>query len=173
MKTKIENFEGWHRTLLEMILGIVLTGILLEIGGLVLVPSRGAYTLGLGIGLVMAVFFVTQMAFSIDRALDWDERGAKAELNKGHAIRYACIILVLVVVGYFKIGNYIACFLGLFTIKAGAYLQPQIHKFINKKLNIEEGGNTDESITDQSDLWPEDDPWDNEEFWKDPSNWKW
>ena len=152
--------NSWKRTLLELLIGIVLSGVVFEIVGLLFVKDKLAHSIGMLLGILIALAMATHMAFSLNDALDWDEEQAKRAIWKSYLLRYLSVAICIGLIAYFGIGNVISCFLGIMTLKPAAYLQPYLHRFINKYiLKIEEEGGCVDGIND-ADGDVEDDPGD-------------
>lgn len=140
---------SWKRTLLELLAGIVLWGMIFEIIGIIFVKDRVFHSIGMGLGVLIALAMAVHMAFSLNSALDWDEEAAKHSLWKSYMFRYIAVAIALGFVAYFGVGNLLSCFAGIMTLKASAYLQPKLHKFLNKYiLKIEEEGGCNDGIID-------------------------
>ncbi len=140
---------GWKRTLAELLAGIVLSGIVFELIGLIFVKNKLSHSIGMLIGIFIALAMATHMAFSLNNALDWDEEHAKRAIWKSYMLRYASVAICMGLVAYFRIGDIISCFIGIMSLKAAAYLQPHLHKFCNKYiLKIEEEGGCVDGIID-------------------------
>ena len=141
--------NSWKRTLLELLTGIVLSGVVFEIVGLLFVKDKLAHSIGMLLGILIALAMATHMAFSLNSALDWDEEQAKRAIWKSYLLRYLSVAICIGLIAYFGIGNVISCFLGIMTLKPAAYLQPYLHRFINKYiLKIEEEGGCVDGIID-------------------------
>lgn len=143
---------GWKRTLTELLAGIVLSGIVFEVIGLIFVKDKLSHFIGMLIGIFIALAMATHMAFSLNDALDWDEENAKKAIWKSYLIRYIAVAVCMGLVAYFKIGDIISCFCGIMSLKAAAYLQPYLHRFVNKYiLKIKEEGGCVDGIIDADD----------------------
>ena len=70
------------------------------------------------------------MAVTVDDALCLDEKGAAVEMRKQMVIRYLLICVVAALSFKFKIVEPVFLVISLLTIKAGAYMQPVIHRFV-------------------------------------------
>ena len=152
--------SSWKRTLTELLAGIVLFGVLFEIIGLIFVEDRLSHSIGMLIGVLIALGMAVHMAFSLNDALDWDEEQAKRAIWKSYMLRYTAVAICMGLVAYFKIGDLISCFCGIMSLKAAAYLQPHLHRFCNKYLlKIEEEGGCVDGIMDAN-VDAEDDPGD-------------
>ena len=124
--------SSWKRTLTELLAGIVLFGVVFEIIGLIFVKDRLSHSIGMLIGVLIALGMAVHMAFSLNDALDWDEEQAKRAIWKSYMLRYTAVAISMGLVAYFKIGDLISCFCGIMSLKAAAYLQPHLHRFCNK-----------------------------------------
>lgn len=140
------------RTVLELLLGIALFGIVFEGVGILFVKEKASYTIGILCGVLIAVFLALHMAYNLNEALDWDEENARKSVKKGAAFRYLLVILMTVGIAYFRIGNILACCLGIMSLKTSAYIQPFVHKIINKIYQIEEGGSENAIIDDDDEF---------------------
>lgn len=144
--------DSWKKTLLELLGGIILTGILFECIGLIFVKDKLLHSVGMMIGILIALAMAVHMAYSLNEALNWDEEQAKRSMWKSYLLRYTAVAVCMGLVAYFGIGNIISCFCGIMTLKAAAYLQPYLHKFCNKYiLKIEEEGGCVDGIMDAND----------------------
>lgn len=148
----IEKMDSLKRTVLELLVGILLFGLVFEFAGLLLVKEKVSHSIGIGCGMLIAAGMTIHMAYNINDALDWDAEQAAKALKKGSMMRYATVVLITMLLAYFKIGNVISCFLGIMTLKTAAYTQPIVHKVINKIFKIEEGGYEDAIITDDDEF---------------------
>lgn len=123
MKRKIDP------TLFELCLGILAYGIVFEI--VLLFFSRElSYSLGLLIGVVLALVGVVHMWWSLNRGLDLPEKEAVKSLSTQNIIRYFILAAVLAALIGTKFANPIFTFAGYMGMKVSAYLNPLIHKLI-------------------------------------------
>lgn len=143
--------DSLKRTVLELLLGIFLYGVIFEIVGIVFVKNRLPYSIGMICGMLLAAGMAIHMAYNINDALDWEAEIAAKTLRRGSIFRYATVTLITMLLAYFKIGNILSCMLGIMTLKAAAYSQPFVHKLLNKIYHIEEGGYENAIIDDDED----------------------
>lgn len=115
----------------EMLLGIFATGACVAVIGLIFVPERLEFIIGLLLGLVVASLMIFSMNYSIDKALDYDEKGARIQCIKGYALRTILLIGGFIGTYYIGLWSMAAYFLGVMCMKAAAYLQPYTHKFLH------------------------------------------
>lgn len=129
-----------NRTLKEMMLGIVVAGVI--VAALCGFFSKSFLTdiIGLLFGLAGAIFMAIHMACTIEDAVLLGEKGAIAYTRKMTYIRYGVICVIVVLVGVAKIGSPVMCVIGVMLLKAGAYMQPLIHRILNpnEKSDCEE-----------------------------------
>ncbi len=121
-----------NQTLHEMMIGIVAVNVLLAVIAL-FVNNRRPALLAVLIGCAIALVFVIHMAVTIDDALCLDEKGAASEMRKQMLIRYIIVGAAVAVSVYFKIADPIFLVFSVITIKAGAYLQPSVHKIFSRR----------------------------------------
>lgn len=115
----------------EMLLGIFGTGICIAVIGLILVPEKLDFIIGLVLGLVVASLMIFLMNHFIEKALDYDERGAQIQSIKGYILRMIILIAGIVAVYFIGMWSVLAYFLGIMCMKAAAYLQPYTKKFLH------------------------------------------
>ena len=143
-----------NETLLELIVGILLSGVVIEAGCIVVTGYSGAFTSGLCIGLVLAIGLAAHMYRSIDHALDLLPEDAEKYMRKAYMIRAAAILIGAGGVTYFKLGYVMATFGGVLCLKFGAFLQPVIHRVIHGKEpqnpQTEENTETEKTETDNT-----------------------
>lgn len=125
-----EKIAGVNKTLLELIAGILIYGLLCQIIGLVFVEEKDAYSSGLWIGIVTAVAAALHMWHSLDVSLDYDESTAGRKMQMQSIIRYVVIVLVMGLTMINGFTNPLAAFLGIMGLKVAAYLQPFTHKLL-------------------------------------------
>ncbi len=120
-------------TLLELIVGIVVCGALIQIVAVVVAGFSAEFAVGLWIGIAAAVGLAAHMYRSIDRALDMQPDDAEKYMRKAYLIRTVMILAVAGVVTYVQLGYVMATFGGVLCLKFGAFLQPLVHRLISGK----------------------------------------
>ncbi len=129
-----EKIAGVNKTLIELLIGILLFGILCQAAGAVLANQLASYSSGLWIGIVTAMAAAVHMYRSIDKALDLDENSAGKKLQMQSIIRYVGIVMVMGITMVNGFTNPLAAFLGIMGLKVAAYMQPFTHKLIIRFL---------------------------------------
>lgn len=125
MKKKKDN------TLLEMLVGIIIWGILSQI---VLCIFFGNYlynAIGLWCGIVVAGGMAIHMKRSIEDAYDLQVDIGK-QIRADSIKRMMVAAIVIGIVFYFEAGNPLTVLVGIFSLKISAYAQPYMHKILSK-----------------------------------------
>lgn len=128
MKNKLKKMD---RTLLELLTGILLFGVLCQLFALPFPMRQDKYAIGLWVGILLAVTSAVHIFRSLNKAFLCDEKSAARLLAGGYLVRYLITGVFLVVLFYTDAGYVLAGFLGVMGLKTGAYLQPPVHKFYN------------------------------------------
>lgn len=128
-----------NETLLELLIGILVSGAVIQLIELlvaVLRPeiagSKLSFALGLWIGVITAAGLAVHMYHSIDHALDMHSDDAEKYMRRAYLLRTLIILIVAFFVHFLKLGYVMATFLGMLTLKFGAFLQPLLHKCFKK-----------------------------------------
>ena len=122
-------------TLLGLLIGIIIFAVISQIAGMFFVKSMLMYTIGLWIGIILALACAYHMWWSLDRnlSLNADNEGAaRAFAIKQSMIRYVVILLVFLVICITDFAYPLSAFLGIMGLKVGAYLQPVINRLLHK-----------------------------------------
>lgn len=123
-----------NRALKELIFAILICGILFQCALVWFFDDRLFFSIGLWIGVAIAVFMAWHINYSLDAALDLlDESSASKYMYRMYAIRMAVVLGVFFVAAYFQPGNMIGVLIGMFSLKFGAYLQPLLQKIKKKR----------------------------------------
>ena len=132
MKRFLERFvksEEVADDLEELLLGIVIFCLLSQIVLLILFPDKAGYhAAGLWIGAVMALAGAIHIAWSLNVSLDLGSEGAMKKMRIYAMIRYGVAVVVMGALMILNVANPLTAFLGLMGLKAGAYMQPVLHK---------------------------------------------
>lgn len=133
-KIAIKKEKKIDSTLSELFIGIILWGVLCQISGVWFVKDKVGYSLGLWIGIFLALAAGFHMWWALDKALDFTQDAAVKIMVKYNIIRYLIIVLVLAVVMITDVANPLTAFLGLIGLKVAAYIQPFTNKISSKIL---------------------------------------
>lgn len=119
-------------TLHEMMAGITAANAVLAVIALFVNDKRHALY-AVAIGLAISLLYVIHMAVTLDDALSLDENSAIQQVRKHMIIRYILTGVIVAAVLYFRIADPVFLVLSVITIKAGAYLQPFVHKISGRR----------------------------------------
>ena len=119
-------------TLKEMLCGMLVYGIVGQFGILLFFRETGV-SLGWWIGVITALGCGYQMWWGLDRALDLPEGEASKKMIFYSMLRYVSVVAVMALVMITEFANPLAAVFGVFALKAGAYLQPLMHKLLDRK----------------------------------------
>ena len=124
-----EKIAGINRTLFELETGIALFGVACQLF-VFLLKDKASYSLGLFMGILIAMVCAFHMWWSLDRALDLPEKAAVRSMSTHNILRYLFITVALVLIAISGIANPLSAFLGIMGLKASAYMH-----FITKKIS--------------------------------------
>ncbi len=124
MKNLLEKI---NETVKEMWAGMFLWGLVCQTVPVWFIEDRMGYSLGLWIGVALAGAAAYHMWWALDKGLD-DEGTAQGYIRKQGLIRYGVIVAAFGILMFTDVADPLAAFLGIMGLKAGAYLQPFLHK---------------------------------------------
>ena len=117
----------------EMVAGILAVCLLVAVIGLIFVPQKVSFMIGLSIGFLVAVLMVFSMHESIGKAMDYEGGGITSQLLRGYAFRTAFMLAGLVAMCFIDLWALAAYFFGVMSMKLAAYLQPYTKKLLHHK----------------------------------------
>ena len=132
MNKIIDVLKQKNRIILEMYMGILAWGVVCQLVGAFLTRDQVRYASSLWFGITFAMVNTLQMYRSLDRALDFDEQGARKIVHRSFAVRYIALILFLGIIMITGIMDGLVVFLAYMGMKVAAYMQPFTHKLCNK-----------------------------------------
>ena len=135
MNKIIDVLKQQNRIILEMYIGILTWGALCQLVGAFFAKDQRMYAGSLWFGILFAMVNTLQMYRSLDRALDFDEQGARKIVHRAFAVRYIALILFLGVIMITGIMDGLVVFLAYMGMKVAAYIQPFTHKLCNKMFH--------------------------------------
>lgn len=142
----IERIKKTDRILLEMHTGIILFGLVCQIGCVFAKDWVLRYSLSLWAGVILALVGSIHMARTLDRALEAPETTAKV-ITSGYVVRYLVLVVAMGSAAVTGVLNPLIMFLGYMSMKVTAYLQPLTHKFYN--MLFHETDPVPEPVTEQ------------------------
>ncbi len=126
------------RLLVEMSIGIILYNLLLGVLAWVILSGTSyqvsSVLWGLSAGAVGAILMLIHMAVIMERALDSQNESYanKTTIVQGMIRKVVLVAVLLLCWRVFRV-NPLAMVIGIMGMKAGAYLQPLIHKILSKE----------------------------------------
>ena len=124
-----------NKILFELLIGIVLMGILIQIICILVSKDYSYNAIGLWSGVAIACFMAIHMKRSIEDVLDLGEEGGVKRMRSTYLVRMTIVAIVMGVVIYFNLGNSITMLFCFLTLKIAAYLQPYMHKILKRRLS--------------------------------------
>lgn len=128
----MKNVFKTNDALLDVIVGILAFGALVELVSVWFVTDKLYYSIGLIAGCVTAAFMAWHMAYSIEKAVNFDESNAVKRIQSSSVIRYGVALCVLCLLACLKTDSLISGFVGIMGLKVSAYLAPFTHKLIRR-----------------------------------------
>ena len=126
-------FRRLNAALPELLLGILLYGIVIQLTGVWFVEDKLRYSTGLWIGIVTTMGMAYHIAKVIAEMIDFpDAEKARIQITAKGILRYAVVVAIFAIMMYFDLGNLITAFLGVMGLKISAYIQPLLHKVLTK-----------------------------------------
>ncbi len=118
----------------ELILGTIFFGIVVALIGIWWVDEKRLFLLGLSIGIMLSVWRAVHIQRSLMVLLDCAEKQAQSKMIVSYATRTLAIFVVLGMMIYMDMGtmSVLMCFVGLFGLKAGAWMQPYTHRVLQR-----------------------------------------
>ncbi len=120
-------------TLMQLIIGILLWGGLVQIPGLIAAPEKLRFSAGLWCGILMSCGMAVHMYMTLTDAMEMDPENAAKKVRNGYGLRITVVTVLSCLIVYFRIGSIVSCFLGLMAMKPAAYFQPFLEKLMFQK----------------------------------------
>ena len=121
-----------NKTLLELLIGIGIYGIVGARLIILFIPDKADSLIGFAIGTVTSAAMVIHMSVEVEKSLYMGEEGALKHTKKTTCLRMVVVAAILVAVAWFQIGDIISSLVGIMALKVSAYIQPFTHKVLNK-----------------------------------------
>lgn len=122
-----------NSTLKELLIGIVIVGVLSQIVCLIFLKRHLYHAVGLWTGICISVGMAIHMQRSIEDGLDLLGDAGVKYMKKAYLTRTAVALTLMVVIMYFDWGNPLTILLGVMALKVAVYLQPMVHKVLEKR----------------------------------------
>ncbi len=116
-----------------LVLGIVIYGVIIQLIGVWWVERKLYYSIGLWFGIVVAIVMAINMAIVIYDAVEiYGTEHANRRIIMKSILRYAIIVVLFFILGYFHLGSIVTAFIGVLGLKISAYFQPLARKLFTK-----------------------------------------
>ena len=122
-----------NSTLKELLIGVSLVGILVQIVCLIFLERHLYHAVGLWTGIAISVGMAIHMQRSIEDGLDLQGDAGVKHMKKAYMMRTMVVCVVIAVVLYFDWGNSLTIVIGIMALKIAVYLQPLVHKVLEKR----------------------------------------
>lgn len=120
-------------TLKELLIGIFIVGILAQIVCLIFLKRHLYHAVGLWAGIFISVGMAIHMQRSIEDGLDLLGDAGVKHMKKAYVMRTGVVCIAMAVIMYFDWGNPLTILLGITALKVAVYLQPLVHKVLEKR----------------------------------------
>lgn len=128
----ISKVRSVNDSLPELVGGVIGFGVICEIIGLFFVSDKVNYSIGLWIGVIVAIMMSFHMAYTLNHAVERNEKDAQSYAIVQNLLRYFLVVVILGILMLTNVGNPLAAFAGIMGIKVSAYLQPLWQKLLLK-----------------------------------------
>lgn len=123
------NHNDGRQTLSELILGVVIAAIIIIIGGTILSDHKLPFTIGMLLGVFVAIVMTVSMYRSLDKSLEMDTEKAVGYMKRSVILRVLFLIgAIAIAIIASKYISIIGVIIGILCLKLSAYLQPLTHK---------------------------------------------
>lgn len=119
-----------NQALPNLVIGILIYGLLVELVGVWFVNDKFKYTTGLFIGIGCAVGMAIHIAMIIEESVRIGE-GHEKYLSFKSVMRYLVLCAIIITMTYCKLGNMFTALIGILGLKVSAYAQPLLDKIFN------------------------------------------
>ena len=127
-------FDNMNETLLDLIIGCLVYSAVFELIGLIAVPNKGSYSLGLLIGTVVAVGSAISMAAGIKQVLNMD-KGAASRTSVLYSFLRLIVMFVAAWLGLkFPQISFPGVVIGMIGLKISAHMHVYTNVYITKKI---------------------------------------
>lgn len=97
-----------------LVAGIILYGIIIQITGVWFVEDRVSYSIGLWYGITIAIGMAINLAKVIfDSVTIYGEENANRRIIMKSVMRYAVVVILFFILGYFKFGSLYSALIGI------------------------------------------------------------
>ena len=122
-----------NEALPSLVAGIIGYGVVVQLAGVWFVSDKLGYSIGLWYGIAIAVGLAINIATVIfDSVVMGESKQASRIIIAKSVLRYVVVVILFLLLGYFRFGDLITAFVGVLGLKVSAYLQPLIGKISDR-----------------------------------------
>lgn len=126
--------ENTNETLLDLIFGCLVYSLVFELIGLILVPNKGSYSLGLLIGTIVAIGCAISMAAGIRHVLTMDRTGATRSSILYSLLRTVAMVAAAWLGLKYPQISFPGVVIGMIGLKVAAHLHVYTNVYITRPL---------------------------------------
>ena len=126
--------ENTNETLLDLIFGCLVYSLVFELIGLILVPNKGSYSLGLLIGTIVAIGCAISMAVGIRHVLTMDRTGATRSSILYSLLRTVAMVAAAWLGLKYPQISFPGVVIGMIGLKVAAHLHVYTNVYITRPL---------------------------------------
>ena len=126
--------ENTNETLLDLIFGCLVYSLVFELIGLILVPNKGSYSLGLLIGTIVAIGCAISMAAGIQHVLSMDRTGATRSSILYSLLRTVAMVAAAWLGLKYPQISFPGVVIGMIGLKVAAHLHVYTNVYITRPL---------------------------------------
>ena len=123
-----------NETLLDLIFGCLAYSLLLEIIGLLMVPNKGSYTVGLFLGTAVAIGLGVNMAKGLEKCLAMEQSKARRSMTVRSMLRLLVMLVAALAGIKCKAISFPGVIIGILGLKISAQLHMYTNLYITKKI---------------------------------------
>ena len=116
--------EVVKKTFVGFLLGLLSYALVIELFGIFFSGNVLPYSIGLAIGVTAAILIFLHMAWTLDKAMDYQEAGATKYVRSQTLLRLLAMVIVMLPGLILNEINFVSLVLGLFGLKIGALIAP-------------------------------------------------
>ena len=122
-----------NEALPSLVAGIIGYGVVVQLAGVWFVSDKLGYSIGLWYGIAIAVGLAINIATVIfDSVVMGESKQASRIIIAKSVLRYVVVVILFLLLGYFRFGNLFTAFAGVLGLKVSAYLQPLFGKISDR-----------------------------------------
>ena len=131
---RIKWIERTNETLLDLVFGCLIWGILVEVIGLFIVKDRLSYTIGVALGTAVAVWMSMSIARTLERGLQMNRGRSQRFMTARSLLRWLVMLAVVWAGLRFDAISFPGVLLGIIGLKLAALLHTYTNVYVTRRL---------------------------------------